>query len=321
MNTADNTGPLAHQQRAIAVIKPLIPPDAEERVNRAVRQSNSYLREQIRSLTLLRLSDVTGKNSVVIKVVDGFPAGVARLIDRYEDPMLWRLIMLQPKLGGVMDGLHALTRAWSDFEVWPNLPDEARGSEPALRRSLHVAHLLQNLAVARKVFDEIKSIEEDILGVYRFSGPHGARIEIYWMAHALFAAAFGLRIEDLTIVTLSHELAHAYTHAGRTIDGTSWDDDDFAHSDPAVVEGLAQHYTEAVTDRIRARAPSAHDAYRMLLEHQSGPYLAHKTWFPKAPGQLGEIVRSAMLQARSRRGAVMEAEWRALLKKCRDELT
>ncbi len=70
------------------------------------------------------------------------------------------------------------------------------------------------MAVARKVFDEIKEIREDILGVYSFAGPRSPRIEIYWMAQALFAAAFGLRIEDLTVVTLCHELTHAYTHLG-----------------------------------------------------------------------------------------------------------
>ena len=61
----------------------------------------------------------------------------------------------------------------------------------------------RTMAVARKVFDEIKEIREDILDVYSFAGPRSPPIEIYWMAQALFAAAFGLRIEDLTVVTLT----------------------------------------------------------------------------------------------------------------------
>jgi hypothetical protein len=64
------------------------------------------------------------------------------------------------------------------------------------------------------VIDKIKEIEEDILGVYIFSGPRTPRIEIYWLAQALVAAMIGARIEDLTVVTLAHELAHAYTHVG-----------------------------------------------------------------------------------------------------------
>ena len=35
-----------------------------------------------------------------------------------------------------------------------------------------------------------------------------ASIEIYWMANALIAGALGVRLEDLAVVTLAHELAH-----------------------------------------------------------------------------------------------------------------
>ena len=59
------------------------------------------------------------------------------------------------------------------------------------------------------------------------------------MAQALFAAAFDVRIEDLTVVTLAHELAHAYTHLGRDIDGAAWRDPGFGLSDRDVLEGGA----------------------------------------------------------------------------------
>jgi hypothetical protein len=208
---------------------------------------------------------------------------------------------------------------WDVFEQWAELPIEARGAEPALERSLRVAHLLQTLAVARRVFEEIKVIREDILGVYRFAGPRSPRIEIYWMAQALFAAAFGVRIEDLTVVTLAHELAHAYSHLGRDIDGGAWGDFGFGQSDLDVVEGLAQHFADVVTARLGMRAPGAHAAYQKLLEHQSGPYRAHETWFDRIPGQHGEIVRFAMLQARTR-GTVTDSEWRNLLSKTHKDL-
>jgi len=310
----------ALQSRAIATIRPLIPADAEDRVVRAVRQFNAIVREHIRSETGLRLSDDRAKSTVGVHVVDGFPLAVAGLIDKHRDVLLWRLIMLQPKLGGVVEGLAALLGSWDEFEQWSELPGEAKGSGPALEQSVRVAHLLQTLAVAREVFEEIKIIREDILGVYRFGGGRPPRIEIYWMAQALFAAAFGLRIEDLTVVTLSHELAHAYSHLGRDIDGAAWDDQAFADSDADVKEGLAQHYTAVVTERLAARAPSAHSAYSKLLEHQSGSYLAHQTWFRKPPTQLGEIVRFAMLQARTR-GKATDADWRALLSKTGQDLS
>ena len=48
---------------------------------------------------------------------------------------------------------------------------------------------------------------------------------------AMVAPMIDVAIEDLTVVVLIHELAHGYTHIGRDIDGTSWDDTAFAKSD------------------------------------------------------------------------------------------
>lgn len=319
MNNSSEADVKAMQNRAIKLIKPLIPSDAQERVTRTVRQFNAVIREHIRTETGLRLSDEKGRGSVPVEVVDGFPIGVADLIDRHQDLLLWRLIMLQPTLGAVVKGLAALLENWPEFEKWLELPNEAKGAGPSLERSLQIAHTLQTLVVARRVFAEIKVINEDILGVYRFAGPRSVRIEIYWMAQALFAAAFGVSIEDLTIVTLAHELGHAYTHLGRDIDGAAWQDSGFAKTELNVVEGLAQHYASVVTERLGNRAPGAHSAYKTLLAHQSGPYLAHQDWFETATAKRGEIVRFAMLQARTQ-GVVTDEAWRVLLKKTESDL-
>ena len=50
---------LPFQERAISLIKPLIPGDAQERVARTVKQWNASIRELIRSETALKLSDGT----------------------------------------------------------------------------------------------------------------------------------------------------------------------------------------------------------------------------------------------------------------------
>jgi hypothetical protein len=64
------------QQKAIATIKPLIPADAKARVDRAVKQCNRLVREQIREATGLRLADENSRGSVPVRVVDGFPRAV-----------------------------------------------------------------------------------------------------------------------------------------------------------------------------------------------------------------------------------------------------
>ncbi|MBI3937964.1 MAG: hypothetical protein HY323_13380 [Betaproteobacteria bacterium] len=285
----------ALQSRAIATIRPLIPGDAKECVERAVKQFNVIAREHIRAETGLRLSDEKAKEAVGIRVVEGFPTEVARLIDRYRDQTLWRLIIAQPKLGGVVEGLGLLLAHWEEFENWLELPAVAKGSKPSLERAAQVAAALQTVAVARKVFDKIKEIREGILGLYRLGD---SSVEIYWMAQALIAAMLAVRIEDLTAVTLAHELAHAYTHVGKDIDGRAWSDAAFAGSALEVKEGLAQFYTAVTARKLANRAPGVHEAYEALLERQSEPYRVHLAWLKDRPEQRGEIVRFAMLRAR-----------------------
>lgn len=319
MNSLPDNESRSLQQRATALIKPLIPPDAAERVVRAVKQFNAIVREHIRSETGLRLTDEKGRGSVPVRVVDGFPAAVARLIDQHQDRTLWRLILALPKLGGVVEGLALLIKNWDEFERWPLLPPVAKGCEPVLTQTVEVVNALQTLTVTKQVFEQLKQIHEDILGVYRFGFGVGSQIDLFWMAHALFAGAFGLRIEDLVVVTLAHELAHAYTHVGRDIDGTVWREPGFGRSDPEVVEGLAQFYTATVTQKLLARAPGAFPAYQKLLAQQSGPYRAHEEWLPGSPAQRGETVRFAMLRARGL-GLVREADWLDMLEETKETL-
>ena len=310
----------ALQQRAIALIKPLIPPDAEERVHRAYKEFRQIVRSHIRSETRLTLADEDTRENVPVKIVDGFPVSIAQLIENNQDRTLWRLILALPKLGGIIDGLGTLVANWDEFERWLELPETVRGSRPALDKSIEVAKILQALAVTKKVFERLKVINEDILGVYRFGDREGPRVEIFWMAHARFAGAFGLRIEDLTVVTLAHELSHAYTHIGRDIDGKAWVEPGFGKSDLAVMEGLAQFYTLAVAEKLNIRAPGVLPAFTKLLEFQSTPYKAHEDWLKESPKQRGESVRFAMLRARGR-GQVTKEVWLNMLAETKNTLT
>jgi hypothetical protein len=70
----------ALQQKAISVVKPLIPRDAEDRVRRTVKQFNGTIREHIRAETGLRLSDSQARSSIPVKVTEGFPAKLAGLL-------------------------------------------------------------------------------------------------------------------------------------------------------------------------------------------------------------------------------------------------
>jgi hypothetical protein len=174
------------QQRAIGLIKPLIPPDAEERVGRAFRQWNQIVRDHIRNETGLKLADGDGRNAVSVKIVDGFPVGLAQLIGKYSDPVLWRLIVGQPKLGGVVEGLTFLLKDWQSFEQWPKLPPSARNGGDPMRRTLEIVNTLQQAALTEHVRKDITEIDEDILGVYR---TNNSTVEVYWMPIAMVAVS------------------------------------------------------------------------------------------------------------------------------------
>lgn len=306
------------QDRVAKVIKPLIPSDAADRVERAVKQWNQLAREHIRNETGLRLSEGEGRSAIPVRVADGFPISLAELIDSYQDPLVWVITLGQPRFGGAVSGLGFLLEQWAALENWPKLPVEAKGARPALERSLEVAQILQNLAIADDARERIRKIDEDILGVYRF-GRGSPVIELYWLPIAMMSAMLDVRIEDLALVVMVHELAHGYTHLGRDIDGMQWSQIGFANSAIAVVEGLAQFYTAVVTEKLSQRAPAAHDAYKKLLKMQSGPYLAHLEWIKSDRHRSGEAVRYALV-ARRQSGAVTTDAWASALAEARKTL-
>jgi hypothetical protein len=310
----------ALQNRATEIIKPLVPPDAEDRVNRSFKQWNQIVRDHIRTETGLKLSDGDSRYAIPVRVVKGFPVALAQLIDQYRDPVMWRLIIGQPKLGGLIEGLKFLLQEWDQFEQWRSLPEPAKNGHSVLDRALQIANSLQQVALADKVVQQIKGIHEDILGAYHFAPKQGSNIELYWLPIAMVAAMIDVAIEDLTVVVLIHELAHGYTHIGRDIDGTSWDYHGFRDSDLRVVEGLAQFYTEVISERLAVRTPSLFTAYQALLKLQSGPYLAHRDWMKGDKRQIGETVRFTLIAARGREKVGYD-HWQGLMADTSKNLT
>ncbi len=307
------------QDRATEIVKPLVPPDAEERVTRSFRQWNQVVRDHIRTETGLRLTDGDGRFSIPVGIDKGFPGKLAALIDRYRDPLVWRLVIGQPKVSGLVSGLEFLLQNWDQFERWPSLPQAAQNGRPTLERRLEIASSLQQAALTEEIRQRIKQIDEDILGVYHFSEGQGSSVALFWLPIAMVAAMLDVSIEDLTVVVLIHELAHGYTHAGRDIDGTRWDDVAFGKSAPEVKEGLAQFYTAVISGQLGSRAPSLAVAYERLLSLQSGPYLVYQEWLAADKRQRGETVRFALIAARSH-GRIDHETWKGLMAVTRGNL-
>lgn len=186
-------------------------------------------------------------------------------------------------------GLHIL-KSSSDYindqlleePIW-DIQNSIEKSEDFCNR---VFHKLMN----RQELQKIREIDEDILGAYFF---HIPEIQIYWMVIGIVATMLGISIESLTIVVLAHEIAHAYHHHGLDIDGYQWETFSFATTDIFVIEGLAQFYTEIVSEKISERYPEVKTAFGKLLEMQPDPYVDYRKWSDEKT-KSGEIIRATM---------------------------
>lgn len=95
---------------------------------------------------------------------------------------------------------------------------------------------------------------------------------------------------------------HADTHVGPDIDDQGWQKDAFPRTDARIKEGLTQHYTETIcARRLRDRFPAAREAFRNLLDHQSGAYVRGPPQLDKNVIRAGESVRLASVRTRRAR--------------------
>jgi len=118
---------------------------------------------------------------------------------------------------------------------------------------------------------------------------------MYWGVIGLVSEWMGCTVEDLTIVMLAHELAHAYTQLGADIAGQRWSSSDFAAAESELKEGLAQYYTDRVLRRLERRYGGALKAYEDMLPGQPEAYRTHESW---VSDYSPEAVRRAMLEVR-----------------------
>src|SRR6476661_763301 len=92
-------------------------------------------------------------------------------------------------------------------------------------------------AALLKVLDQhdplksVLAVNQDFLGIYDYDARalfldeqaiNRATIRLYWGVIGLVSQWLGCEVEDLTVVVLTHELAHAYTQLGADIAGWRW---------------------------------------------------------------------------------------------------
>jgi hypothetical protein len=293
-------------------------PEATEGLVEAARQRyNSVIRTILREEMALRLTPPAGADgsewvgreavNIPVRVVTGVPDDADREI-RLDD-----IDTLAILLGQHRSTLEALCR--STKSTW-ELISAMRRLDPPVEAPLEAVQvcqewsesLLKRLAKADPV-KTILSFKDDILGryIYRLPpsnslnfgsspDPFKGEVELYWGVIGLVCELLNATAEELTVVVLAHELAHAYTHLGADTDGLRWGSIEFSKSDVALKEGLAQYYTWRTCERLKDRLPGALAAFTEMLPRQPEVYRTQQKWIEAK--STPEHVRAAMLETR-----------------------
>jgi hypothetical protein len=287
-------------------------PELRARVERTFKQWNLILRDYLRTEMALRLTVGDDAQAIPVNVADGLPKPFALLMEEYID-MAW-LLLNRAVIDDTVKGLQLVTEKYRKISIWVPFQQPPATAEE-IQHACDYVNRLVGLMGELELHQRIGKIDQDILGAYFFRTP---RIEIYWMVIGLIAATLNVSVEALTIVVLTHELAHAYSHLGRDIDGHRWDTDAFAATEIPVVEGLAQFYSGVVCQKLQSRMPASQTAFERLLALQPEPYRVQSGWTDKKD-PAGELVRVTMIQVRSR-GLTEYAEFQETLQAQRGNL-
>lgn len=288
-----------------------VPPAVEQRVRRIRDNTRSVIQDALRAecRLLLRTPAETENNlpgaQVPVEIAPGHPV----ILTKIEFPDDFERIMLLGRYRTILEQAHTgasgMLKLRAELASRPNPEQWIHATEAELRATTDWAASLLKLLDQHDPLKRVLAVEEDFLGVYQYeasdifadeSAVNKASIRIYWGVVGLVSEWMGCSVEDLTIVVLTHELAHAYTQLGADINGRRWPAPIFAKSETGLKEGLAQYYTDRVLRRLERRYAGALKVYEAMLPGQPAAYRAHKTWVGDSTP---EAVRRAMLEVRS----------------------
>jgi hypothetical protein len=253
--------------------------------------------------------------SVRVEIEPGYPEILERIA--FPDDLEHVLLLngYRTQIEQAVSGLQGLEEFREQLLRMP-LPDHwvaVSAGELANVRSW--GEMLLQVREAKDPLTEVLAVNRDILGVYVYDATctnecdvNRAVIRLYWGVIGLVSKWLACSVEDLTIVVLAHELAHAYTQLGADIEGRRWPSRDFDRADVHLVEGLAQYYALQTLIRLSRKFPGALQTFDSLLVKQSAPYHAHKPWLEHFTA---EAVRRAMIEVRRwREGTLAKYESR-----------
>lgn len=316
-----------------------------EAVRAARDRWNQILRDRLRTATRLRLAgrarrhpsessgvhpaDAGSSLSVPVRIEGAVPNCVQERLGRI-GPRQLDLLLNRPLLRNVVDGMDFMAHHLDDrrlqrerlFAIGVRHADheDLRRVQETAKAWLEAedpGSVVADFFAGREKVDPIRPEHQDVLGAYFFRIPE---IRLYWIVIGLVARLLEVTVEDLTVVVLAHELAHAYTHLGSDIDRHRWDTGDFRQCDLEVVEGLAQFFTEHICGELADRLPGALPSFERLRDRQPLQYRAYRDWVGPETTDRGEIIRVSMIECR-RKGVTTAEEFRQAISRYRTSVT
>ena len=279
-------------------------PNIYDKIHQAYKRWNQPVREYLRAETGLRMNIGEDTQSVPVSLEYGLPDHFKRALSVFEDAGLEWLLLNRPQIESSIEGLRLISAESDIFRLDSllnnkHLPQDKMASSKEIAKCKNTFETLLKIADDYAFTKRIFNINEDVFGVYTPSRP---AVKIMWLPIAIVSITEGIDPEALTVVVLAHELAHAYTHVGRDIDGNQWNTQDMYdmyNADIKVIEGLAQYYTEAVCERLAPRFPKALEVFNLFLKNQTECYTAYLKWFENGK-KSGEVIRSVLLECRAK---------------------
>lgn len=239
-----------------------------------------------------------------VEIKAGYPAALRDITFPDDFDVIMLLSRYRHQLQQCRSGTRGLLLLRNELSTKTNPDRWIQVSDGELRSVERWAGTLLEVLDKHDPVESVLAVREDFLGVYRYEtkGLFGdeysvnkATIELYWGVIGLVSEWLNCSAADLTVVVLTHELAHAYTQLGADIEGRRWPASIFAAADRELKEGLAQYYTDRVLRRVEHRYAGALKVYQAMLPRQPEPYRVHENWVEEYSP---ESVRRAMLEVR-----------------------
>ena len=295
------------EQTIVQLLQSAVEEEVKGEVEKAKEKWRQQIQDLVRNLTGLRLTHLSSSREavrLVIRVAPGLPKKVIEKIKSdvgqtglvKEQLIREHLSFHKATLNILKDNCMKLLESG----LFDNLQklgwDKAESYRSAIESALEVIKELLKEAEQAQIISKILEIEEDVLGEYSPQSPFSGEITLYWMVIGAVARWLGVSVEGLTVVVLTHEMVHAYTHLGTDIDGFGCFVC-FEMAKPEVHESLAQYFTHKVMEILEVRGHGEFwKAYEELLKLQKGPYKEHEKWLENK--FTPEVVRAAFLSLR-----------------------